>query len=63
VAAGKEDPLGRDRLHDRSCALAGSSTLNRLELSNNKTTRYHKISHDPRKIEQLLPAISQRDTD
>jgi Transposase DDE domain group 1 len=60
VAAGKEDPLGRDRLHDRSCALAGSSTLNRLELSNNKTTRYHKISHDPRKIEQLLLKMSVR---
>jgi hypothetical protein len=60
VAAGKADPLGRDRLHDRSCALAGSSTLNRLELSNNKTTRYHKISHDPRKIEQLLLKMSTR---
>src|ERR1700704_6525756 len=32
VAAGKADPLGQDRLHDKSCALAGSSTLNRLEL-------------------------------
>lgn len=60
VAAGKEDPLGQDRLHDQSCALAGSSTLNRLELSNNRSTRYHKISHDPRKIEQLLLKISVR---
>lgn len=60
VAAGKPDPLGRDRLHDKSCALAGSSTLNRLELSNNKATRYHKISHDPRKIEQLLLKMSVR---
>src|ERR1017187_3979568 len=60
VAAGKEDPLGLDRLHDKSCALAGSSTLNRLELSNNKSTRYHKISHDPRQIEQLLLKMSVR---
>lgn len=60
VAAGKVDPLGQDRLHDKSCALAGSSTLNRLELSNNKSTRYHKISHDPRKIEQLLLKMSVR---
>lgn len=60
VAAGKQDPLGQDRLHDKSCALAGSSTLNRLELSNNKTTRYHKLSHDPRQIEQLLLRMSVR---
>jgi hypothetical protein len=60
VAADKQDPLGRDRLHDSICALAGSSTLNRLELSNNRTSRYHKLSHDPRKIEQLLLKLSAR---
>ncbi len=60
VAAGKKDPLGQDRMHDKSCALAASSTLNRLELSNNKTTRYHKISHDPAKIEQVLLNTSVR---
>ena len=60
VAAGKEDPLGEDRIHDRSCALAAPSTLNRLELSNNKTTRYHKISHDPQKIERVLLEMSVR---
>jgi hypothetical protein len=60
VAAGKNDPLGEDRIHDRSCALAGSSTLNRMELSNNKTDRYHKLSHDPRKIEQVLLEMSVR---
>src|SRR5437867_1990764 len=60
VAAGKQDPLGKDRLHDQSCALAASSTLNRLELSNNRTSRYHKISHDPRKIERLLLKMSVR---
>lgn len=60
VAAGKRDPLGKDRLHDQSCALAASSTLNRLELSNNRTSRYHKLSHDPRQIEQLLLRTSVR---
>jgi hypothetical protein len=60
VAADKQDPLGQDRIHDQSCALAASSTLNRLELSNNKTTRYHKISHDPQKIERVLLEMSVR---
>src|ERR1700687_3350415 len=40
VAVGKADPLGMDRLQDKGIALASPSTLNRLELSNNKETRY-----------------------
>ena len=60
VAAGKVDPLGEHRLQDKGVALAGSSTLNRLELSNNKTSRYHKIGHDPRKIEQTLLTMAVR---
>jgi Transposase DDE domain group 1 len=32
VAAGKKDPLGRDRLQDPSCALAAPSTRNGLEI-------------------------------
>jgi len=37
------------------CApLAGKSTLNRLELSRPKASRYHKISHDPAAIESLF---------
>jgi len=35
-------------------ALAGASTLNRLELSNNKSTRAHKLRHDPRKVAACL---------
>src|SRR6266481_2090910 len=54
IAAGKTDPLGRDRLQDKGIALASPSTLNRLELSNNKDTRFHKILHDPQEIEQAL---------
>jgi hypothetical protein len=54
VACNKRDPHGMDRLHQKGIALAGPSTLNRLELSNNKTTRYHKVSHDPEKIQACL---------
>jgi hypothetical protein len=61
VAVGKEDPLGEKRSErDRGRALAGSSTLNRLELSNVKQTRYHKLSHDPRKIEATLLEMGVR---
>ena len=34
--------------------MAGKSTLNRLELSTLAPTRYHKISHDPVAIKNLL---------
>jgi hypothetical protein len=54
VAAGKTDVLGENRLQHQGIALASPSTLNRLELSNNKGTRYHKISHAAEKIEALL---------
>jgi hypothetical protein len=37
------------------CApLAGKSTLNRLELSRDEPTRYHKVSHDPVAIKGLF---------
>ena len=56
VACEKRDPLGQDRLlpEFRGVALAAPSTLNRLELSNNKQTRCHKLPHDPEKIEDCL---------
>jgi len=60
VAAGKTDPLGKDRHQYPGIALASPSTLNRLELSNNKDTRYHKITHDPRKVEAALLKLSVR---
>jgi hypothetical protein len=60
VAAGKSDPLGENRLQDQGIALAAPSTLNRMELSNNKTDRYHKISHDPLKIQQTLLEMAVR---
>jgi hypothetical protein len=62
TACGKEDPLGRDRLNpaDRGIALAAPCTLNRLELSNNKQSRCHKLPHDPQKVEACLLKMGVR---
>jgi len=60
VAVGKTDPLGEDRLQAKGIALASPSTLNRLELSNNKDTRYHKILHHGPQMEQTLLQLSVR---
>jgi len=70
IALGYEDLIDHDELrHDpvlavlagklearrADCApLAGKSTLNRLELSRNEPTRYHKVSHDQAAIETLF---------
>jgi Transposase DDE domain group 1 len=70
IALGYEDLIDHDQLrHDpvmavlagklqarrSDCApVAGKSTLNRLELSRPEPTRYHKISHDPDRIERLF---------
>jgi hypothetical protein len=70
IALGYEDLNDHDELrHDpvmavlagklaarrKDCApIAGKSTLNRLELSLPRPSRYHKISHDPEAIEQLF---------
>jgi hypothetical protein len=62
VACGKTDPMGEHRIlpQFRGIALAAPSTLNRLELSNNKDTRCHKLSHDPAKIEACLLKLGAR---
>ena len=70
IALGYEDLIDHDELrHDPTlavlagklsarrsdcAALAGKSTLNRLELSRAEPTRYHKISHDGVAIERLF---------
>ena len=70
IALGYEDLIDHDQLrHDpvmavlggklaakrADCApLAGKSTLNRLELSREQPTRYHKISYDAAAIEGLF---------
>jgi hypothetical protein len=62
AACDKEDPLGLKRLNPfhRGMALAGPSTLNRLEWSNNLDTRCHKLPHDPAKIEACLLQMGVR---
>jgi hypothetical protein len=62
TACDKADPLGLDRGNpqDRGIALAAPSTLNRLELSNQKATRAHKLPHDPVKVENCLLAMGVR---
>ena len=59
LAAGKVDPLGRNRRHarDRGRALAGHATLNRIETaptSLDPSRRDLKILHDPEAIERLF---------
>jgi hypothetical protein len=52
VLAGKLSAVRPD------CApVAGKSTLNRLELSRDRATRYHKISHAPGAIEDLFVTL------
>jgi Transposase DDE domain group 1 len=61
VAVGKEDPLGMNRApEDQGKALASASTLNRLELGNNKNTRCHKISANHQAIEETLLRMGVR---
>ena len=62
AACNKREPLGSDRFNpaDRGVALAGASTLNRLELSNNRDSRCHKLPHDPAKIEACLLRMGVR---
>ena len=62
AACDKRDPLGQDRFnpHDRGIPLAAPSTLNRLELSNNKQSRCHKLPHDPAKVAACLLTMGVR---
>jgi hypothetical protein len=64
LGVGKTDPLGLDRPGiDRGRALAGKSTLNRLELTNAKTGSgmvggVHKIHADHAAIQRLLVRLA-----
>jgi len=62
VACDKADPLGQDRVFadNHGAALAAPATLNRLELSNNRRTRCHKLPHDPQQIEACLLRLGVR---
>jgi len=62
AAVGKSDPQGceRRREGDRGCALAGKSTLNRLELRSDdpaKDGRYKKIALDEQKVDDFFTDI------
>jgi hypothetical protein len=60
---GKKDPTGADRKReqDKGKALAGKSTLNRLELTPEKAdaskNRYQKIEYEGKKIEELFVEV------
>lgn len=62
AACDKLDPLGQGRFNPahRGVALAGASTLNRLELSNNRSSRCHKVAHDPAQVEACLLQMGVR---
>jgi hypothetical protein len=62
VACDNPDPLGQSRSDpaQRGAALAAPATLNRLELSNNKSTRCHKLPHDPQQLEACLLTLGVR---
>lgn len=62
VACQKTDPQGGDRFlpQFRDAALASPATLNRLELSNHKASRCHKLSHDPAQVEAALLKLGVR---
>jgi len=59
----RHDPVmavlaGKLQARRRDCApVAGKSTLNRLELSRDVATRYHKIAHNPAAIEALFVTL------
>ena len=62
VLVGKKDPLGqtRGRERDRGKALAGKSTLNRLELTPvraNAKSRYKKITLDRQAVQRLFTDV------
>jgi hypothetical protein len=51
------DPTRQDRIRerDRGCALAGKSTLNRLEQTPpTQQDRCHRITYDSNKLDRLL---------
>src|SRR6266571_483483 len=59
TALGYEDINDHQRLR-LDPALAVPSTLNRLELSNNKDSRCHKVPHDPAQVEACLLKMGVR---
>jgi len=68
VLAGKDDPTGNDRIRerDKGKALAGKSTLNRLELTPiraNSSSRYKKITVNHNTVDKLFVDVFLRSYD
>ncbi|MBE3143144.1 MAG: IS1380 family transposase [Planctomycetes bacterium] len=68
VLAGKDDPTGNDRIRerDKGKALAGKSTLNRLELTPvraNSSSRYKKITIDRDMVDAYFVEVFIRSYD
>jgi hypothetical protein len=68
VLAGKDDPAGNDRLRqrDKGKALAGKSTLNRLELTPvraDSRSRYKKITIDRNAVDEFFVDVFLRTYD
>jgi len=62
VLVGKKDPTGKDRIRkrDKGKALAGKSTLNRLELTPvraNKDSRYKKITVNKKMVDSFFTNV------
>ena len=62
ACVGKQEPHARTALGTRQegPALAAPSTLNRLELGNQKQDRYHKIHFDPAQVEACVLKLGAR---
>jgi hypothetical protein len=62
ACVGKEEPDARTALgtNRKGPALAAPSTLNRLELGNQKKDRYHKITFDPAQVEACVLKLGVR---
>jgi hypothetical protein len=62
TACEKVDPLGENRFlpQFRGAALAAPATLNRMELSNHRSSRAHKLAHDPEKVQACLLKMGVR---
>jgi len=68
VLAGKDDPTGNDRIRerDKGKALAGKSTLNRLELTPvraNSSSRYKKITINRKMVDEFFVNVFIRSYD
>lgn len=60
VAVDRLEPRHRTQPAAGTKPLAAPATLNRLELSNSKSSRYHKLAHDPAAVQACVLALGVR---